>query len=62
MFVYSFLSVIVVPEPKEEKKSNAGKIAGGVVGGIVFLILVGIAIFLILRWKSEYSLVYFTQE
>lgn len=56
MFAYA------ISEPKEEKKSNAGKIAGGVIGGIIFLILVGIAIFLILRWKSKYGLVYFTQE
>ena len=43
-----------------ERKSNAGAIAGGVIGGIVFLILVGVGIFFYLRWMSKLRFIYYT--
>lgn len=43
-----------------EQKSNAGAIAGGVIGGIVFLILVGVGIFFYLRWMSKLRFIYYT--
>ena len=48
-----FLFVILAPPG--EKKSNTGAIVGGVIGGILFLILVGAGVFFFLRWKSKYS-------
>ena len=43
-----------------EPKSNTGAVVGGVVGGILFLILVGVAIFFILRLKSKHTSNHFT--
>ena len=43
----------VVLAPTEGKKSNTGAIVGGVIGGILFLVLIGVAVFIFLRWKSK---------
>ena len=46
----------VVSAP-EGKKSNTGVIVGGVIGVIFFLILIGVGVFIFLRWKSKYSFI-----
>lgn len=43
--------------PSEGKKSNTGAIVGGVIGGVLFLILVGVGVFFFLRWKSKYGFI-----
>lgn len=47
-------SIVALASPKE-KKSNTGAIVGGVIGGILFLILIGVGFFFFLRWKSKCS-------
>ena len=47
--------LLVILAPPGGKKSNIGAIVGGVIGGILFLILVGAGVFFFLRWKSKYS-------
>ena len=56
MFAFCFLA------PKG-KTSNNGAIIGGVIGGILLLIIVGVAVFFFLRWKSRYSFIlYFSKK
>ena len=44
----------VVLGPPGGKKSNTGAILGGVIGGILFVALIGVAVFFFLRWKSKF--------
>jgi len=42
------------PDKSESHKStNVGAIAGGVVGGVIFLALVGLGAFYFLRWRKD---------
>lgn len=52
----------IVLAPREGKKSNAGAIVGGVIGGILFLVLIGVAVFFFLRWKSKLSFMFVSIE
>ena len=49
--ICSFI-VLGLPEP-EGKKPKTGAIVGGIIGGIFFLVLIGVAVFFFLRWKSK---------
>ena len=52
LYVSDTFVILVSPRVK---KSNIGAIVGGVIGGILFLILVGAGVFFFLHWKSKYS-------
>ena len=53
-YMFGYINFVVLAPPKG-KKSNTGAIVGGVIGGILFLILIGVGVFFFLRWKSKYS-------
>ena len=53
-YMFRIFSFVVLAAPKE-KKSNTSAIVGGVIGGILFLVLIGVGVFFFLRWKSKYS-------
>ena len=46
-------SFILGPPEPEGKKPKTGAIVGGIIGGIFFLVLIGVAVFFFLRWKSK---------
>ena len=52
----------IVLAPPEGKKSSTGAIVGGVIGGILFLVLIGIAVFFFLRWKSKWRFMFLSME
>ena len=52
--MFCIYSIVVLASPKG-KKSNTGAIVGGVIGGIFFLILIGVGFFVFLRWKGKCS-------
>ena len=56
-YMFRVCSFIVLA-PTEGKKSNTGAIVGGVIGGILFLVLIGVAVFFFLRWKSKWSFIF----
>ena len=59
--MFRIFSFVVLAAPKE-KKSNTSAIVGGVIGGILFLVLIGVGIFLFLRWKSKYNFMLHSSE
>ena len=59
--MFRIFSFVVLASP-EGKKSNTGAIVGGVIGGILFLIVIGVAVFFFLRWKSKYSFLLHSSE
>lgn len=54
--------VFVALARSEGKKSNTGAIVGGVIGGILFLILIGVGVFFFLRWKSKYNFMLYSPK
>ena len=59
--MFQICSFAVLAPPKE-KKSNTGAIVGGVIGGILFLILIGVGVFFFLRWKSKCSFMLYSSK
>ena len=60
-YMFQIFSFVVLAAPKG-KKSNTGAIVGGIIGGIFFLILIGVGVFFFLRWKSKYSFMLHSSE
>ena len=60
-YMFRICSFIVLA-PTEGKKLNTGAIVGGVIGGILFLVLIGVAVFFFLRWKSKWSFMFVVIE
>ena len=56
------ICLFIVLAPHEEKKSNTGAVVGGVIGGILFLVAVGVAVFFFLRWKSKYNFILYSPK
>ena len=52
---------VVLARP-EAKKPNTGAIVGGVIGGILFLILIGVGVFFFLRCKSKYNFMLYSPK